>query len=105
VGRVVGESMNRRIPNGAYCVWRGPVEGARSGRVLLVESRDLTDPETGGRYTVKIYDRVSPGLVRLLPDTDAPGFEPLELRAEAAREVRVIAELVEVLPASGLETP
>ena len=102
-GRVVGESMNRRIPNGAYCVWRAPVEGARGGRVLIIESRDLSDPETGGSYTVKIYDRVSPDLVRLLPDTDAPGFEPIELRAEAATGVRIVAELVEVLPWPGLE--
>jgi type I restriction enzyme R subunit len=98
VGRVLGESMNRRIPDGAYCVWRAPVEGGRSGRVVLAESRDIADVETGGSYTVKVYDRVSPDLVRLLPDTDAPGFEPIELTARAANDVRVVAELVEVLP-------
>ncbi|MGH3114577.1 MAG: type I restriction enzyme endonuclease domain-containing protein, partial [Gaiellaceae bacterium] len=103
VGRVEGESMNRRIPNGAYCVWRAPVEGARSGRVVLVESREISDPETGGSYTVKVYDRVASDLVRLLPDTEAPGFEPMELRAEAAEDVRVIAELVEVLSGSDKE--
>jgi len=26
VAQVVGESMNRRIPNGAYCVFRSPVD-------------------------------------------------------------------------------
>src|SRR6266508_4425040 len=80
VARVVGESMNRRIPSGAYCVWRVPVEGARTGRVVLVQSRDISDPETGGSYTVKVYERVAPDLVLLHPDTDAPGFVPLELR-------------------------
>jgi type I restriction enzyme R subunit len=105
VGRVLGESMNRRIPNGAYCVWRAPVEGARSGRVVLVESRGPTDPETGGSYTVKVYDRVRPELIRLLPDSDAPGFEPLELRPDSPEQVRVIAELVEVLPMRELPGP
>ena len=57
VARVTGESMNRRIPNGAYCVFRAPVEGPRSGRVLLVQHRDIADPEHGGSYTVKIYER------------------------------------------------
>lgn len=90
--------MNRRIPNGAYCVWRAPVEGSRTGRVVLVESRHIDDPETGGSYTVKIYDRVAPDSVRLLPDTDAAGFEPIDLTVADADEVRVVAELVEVLP-------
>ena len=31
VAQVVGESMNRRIPNGAYCVFRHPVEGLAAG--------------------------------------------------------------------------
>jgi type I restriction enzyme R subunit len=98
VAPVIGESMNRRIPNGAYCIWRTPVEGSRSGRILLVESREISDPETGGSYTVKVYDRVSPDLIRLLPDSNVPDFEPLELRAGAAERVRVIAELMDVLP-------
>jgi type I restriction enzyme R subunit len=98
VAQVVGESMNRRIPNGAYCVWRAPVEGSRTGRVVLVESRHIADPETGGSYTVKIYERVASDAVRLLPDTDATGFEPIELMLGDAREVRVVAELIEVLP-------
>jgi type I restriction enzyme R subunit len=98
VAQVVGESMNRRIPNGAFCVWRSPVAGARTGRVVLVESRLISDPETGGSYTVKLYERVAPGGVRLRPDTSAPGFAPLELTDADAEHVRVVAELVEVLP-------
>ena len=98
VAQVVGESMNRRIPNGAYCVWRAPVEGSRTGRVVLAESRHIDDPETGGSYTVKLYERVAPDAIRLVPDTDAPGFEPIDLTVADADEVRVVAELVEVLP-------
>ncbi len=98
VAQVVGESMNRRIPNGAFCVWRAPVEGARTGRVVLVESRELADPETGGSYTVKLYTRATPETVRLHPDSDDESFEPIELAAHDDADVRVIAELVEVLP-------
>ena len=68
VARVVGDSMNRRIRNGAYCVWRTPVEGSRTGRVVLVESRQISDSETGGSYTVKLYERVAENRVRLVPD-------------------------------------
>ena len=96
VAQVVGESMNRRIPNGAFCIFRTPVEGSRTGRVLLVQHREISDPDTGGSYTVKLYERVSPDAVLLTPETDADGYEPIEVNAPAD-DVRVIAELVEVL--------
>jgi len=32
VAQVIGESMNRRIPNGSYCLFRHPVTGSRKGR-------------------------------------------------------------------------
>ena len=98
VAHVVGESMNRRIPNGAYCIWRTPVEGSRDGRVVLVESRQISDPETGGSYTVKLYERAAPDVVRLLPDSNEPSIEPIEITSADEDDVRVIAELVEVLP-------
>jgi len=96
VAQVVGESMNRRIPNGAFCIFRTPVEGSRTGRVLLVQHREISDPDTGGSYTVKLYERVSPDAVLLTPETDVDGYEPIEVNAPAD-DVRVIAELVEVL--------
>lgn len=106
VGQVVGESMNRRIPNGAYCIFRGPVIGSRQGKVVLVEHRDIVDPDTGGSYTVKLYESTrtpdeSGGWrhaeIRLRSDTDAPGYEPIVL-TNGADALRVVAELIEVLP-------
>lgn len=55
VAQVVGRSMEPRIPDGAWCLFAAPVTGARSGRVLLVQHREIDDPETGGNYTVKRY--------------------------------------------------
>ena len=107
VAQVVGESMNRRIPNGAYCVFHGPVEGSRNGRVLLVEHRDVADPETGGSYTVKLYERLGEILaedgerrssILLKPDSGDPRFGPIVLTPAEESEVRVIAEVVAVLP-------
>lgn len=98
--------MNRRIPNGAYCVFRSPVAGSRQGRVVLAQHRDIADPDHGGRYTVKVYESVkAPAAggpwrhveIRLKPDTDAAGYEPIVLRSVEEGEVQVIAELVEVL--------
>ena len=52
---VVGESMNRRIPNGAWCLFKSSPLGSRQGKVVLVQLRDVQDPENGGQYTVKVY--------------------------------------------------
>jgi hypothetical protein len=107
VARVVGESMNRRIPNGAYCIFRSPVEGSRNDRVVLVQHREIADPETGGSFTVKLYERVGEALdpdgvrrssILLKPDSNDPAFEPIALNVGSEDDIRVMAELVEVLP-------
>jgi len=103
VAQVLGESMNRRIPSGAYCLFRMPIRRPRSGQVLLVQHRDVRDPDHGGRYTVKVYrrekDRAGGGLrarVSLEPDSSLPGYEALVLPEND--DVLAIAEMVEVLP-------
>ncbi len=106
VAQVVGDSMNRRIPNGAYCVFRHPVEGSRQGRVVLVEHRDIADPELGGSFTVKVWesekeDNPDDGTwrhrdIRLKPDTAEPDYEPIVLSDVTEDLIRVVAELVEV---------
>lgn len=106
VARVVGESMNRQIPNGAWCLFRLSLGGTRQGKVVLVQHRAIDDPETGGDFTVKVYEsekkKKSDGTWRhakiiLRPDTTAPGYEPIVLSAKAGEDLKVIAELVAVL--------
>jgi len=106
VAQVLGESMNNRIPNGAWCLWRADPTGTRNGRVVLAEHRDIQDPELGGRYTVKLYEseKVPDGeggwrheVVRLKPDSTEDRFEPIVLRGLEEGELRVVAELVDVL--------
>ena len=53
VAEVVGKSMEPAIRDGAWCLFLAPVEGTRQGKIVLVQLRDATDPETGQRYTVK----------------------------------------------------
>jgi len=103
VAQVVGRSMEPRIPDGSYCLFTRNVGGSRHGRILLVQHRDISDPETGGSYTIKEYRRAPQdasggeelhGKVILHPVN--PDFEPIEIEAEDD-DVTVIAELVEVL--------
>ena len=106
VSRVSGESMNRRIPNGTYCIFRRPVTGTRQGRVLLVQHRDISDPEHGGQYTVKIYEseKVASAegswkhrVARLKPDSTDPRFETLVFQDIEENELLPIAEFLQVI--------
>ena len=103
VAQVVGRSMEPPIPDGAWCLFRSPVEGSRQGKILLVEHRDIHDPETGGSYTVKRYrshkaaDAEGWRHVEIRLEPENPEFAPIVLRESAEGQVRVVAELVEVL--------
>jgi hypothetical protein len=101
VAQVIGESMNRRIPNGSWCLFREPAAGTREGKVVLVESRDVQDPDTG-RYTVKRYSSEKQVTlegwrhqrITLSPDSDRPGYLPIVIINEEKSELRVLGELV-----------
>lgn len=103
VGQVVGRSMEPMIPDGSYCLFASPVEGTRQGKTVLVQLRDITDPETGQRYTVKRYEseKTQDGdswrhtKVALKPVN--PGFAPIVLTSADEEQLQVIAEVVDVL--------
>ncbi len=57
VVRAVGHSMDPKIKDGSFCIFKvvsgGPYSGA--GRVFLFQYQGDPDPETGGAYTIKGY--------------------------------------------------
>ena len=104
--RIVGESMFPTIKNGAYCVFRSPVEGTRQGRVVLVQKRSMTDPETGGSYTVKRYQSTKAmdeegwrhESIQLIPDNpDRDKFPILAFSSEGDADLRIVAEFIQML--------
>ena len=103
VAQVVGKSMEPAIPDGAYCLFRAPVEGTRQGRIVLVRMRDETDPESGQRYTVKRYRSEKTGdgdawrHTRISLDPINPDFQPIVLTATDDGQFQVVAEVVEVM--------
>lgn len=106
VARVVGESMNRRIPNGSWCLFKRATGGTRQGKVVLVQHRDIADIDTGGQFTIKVYESEKMEhddggwqhkKITLKPDTTATGYKPIVLNGADAGELKVIAELVAVL--------
>ncbi len=53
--KVIGDSMNRRIPNGSICIFKHPVVGGRTGKILLVEYYNKQDADTQSHFTIKTY--------------------------------------------------
>ena len=105
VAQVVGESMNRRIASGPWCVWRINPTGSRQGKIVLAQHRDISDPEHSGQYTVKTYssEKALDGeswthtSVSLTPDSTDGSFAPIVLRELEEGALTIVAELVEVL--------
>lgn len=106
VAQVVGESMNRRVPNGAWCLFKRNPGGTRQGKVVLVQHRDIQDPDTGASVTIKRYyseKRDDPDgggwrheRIVLKPDSTDPRYEPIVLEAEATSKF-VVFELIAVM--------
>jgi len=98
-GRVVGRSMEPRIPDGSLNLFRFHPAGSRQGRILLIERFGVLD-ETA-RFTVKRYtsrkketgeDEWHHEQIRLEPLN--PEFEPWDVDPEG---FAVVAEWVRVL--------
>lgn len=85
LAQVIGESMNRRIPNGSWRLFREASDGSSNAKVVIVQSRDIQDPDTCGQYTVKVYRSEKaetkdpwPHLsIRLEPKSNDREFQPL----------------------------
>jgi len=106
VAKVVGESMNRRIPNGSWCLFNLNPGGTRQGKIVLVQHRNIEDPDTGGQYTIKLYDseKVTSeeggwqhSKITLKPDSTVPIYQPMVFDEESVEELMVIAEMVAVI--------
>lgn len=103
IAQVVGESMNKIIPNGAWCLFRTNPAGSRKGRIVLAQLRDYSDPDHGGAFTVKRYMRVGQdgksedlnGTIQIQPMSTDARFARLDISDE--ERIRIIAEFLRVL--------
>jgi DUF2075 family protein len=106
VAQVLGESMNRRIPNGSWCLFKVNPSGSREGKIVLVQHRDIQDIEQGGHYTVKEYhsdktygedEKWRHSKIILRPKTSALGYKDISLTEDQATDLKVIGEYVSIL--------
>lgn len=103
--KVVGNSMNRVIPDGAICLFRKHRGGSRNGQIVLVECAGIGDTETGFGYTVKEYESYKTeseegwchDVILLKPKSHDPEYKTIKLTEEQLADFRVIGEFVQVL--------
>ncbi len=98
VCQVEGESMNKKIPNGSYCLFRRDEGGSREGKIVLVERLDHDDSDFGGAYTLKEYhsmkvpdeDGWRHQSIVLKPLSDDPSCKEIELGKDESQNLKVV---------------
>lgn len=104
IAKVVGRSMEPIIPYGSPCLFRFERGGSRNGKIVLVESRQVSDPETHQRYTIKRYlsekkpldgDHWIHSKITLSPENKE--FKDIILKDVSENDFKVIAEFIQVL--------
>lgn len=104
IAQVVGKSMESTIPDGSWCLFRPDQGGSRNGKIVLAESRRVTDPETQQSFTIKRYKSEKRQFkdetwihtkITLSPDNKE--FKDIVLKNVREDEFHIAAEFVEVL--------
>jgi len=103
VAKIFGESMNRRIPIGSWCLFRLNPSGTRQGKVVVAQHPGICDPDLGGSFTVKVYrsEKVPTAdgswrHVRVILSPDSTK-EFQDIVIENPSEMRIVAEFLAVL--------
>jgi len=105
VCQIIGESMNVRIPNGAYCLFKIDEGGTRNGKIVLVQSTNIYDSDFGSGYTVKEYyseKKVSEEgwkheIITLKPLSTITSYNDIKLVDEQLNNFKVIGIFERVL--------
>jgi DUF2075 family protein len=105
VCQVIGESMNQRIPNGSYCLFKQDDGGSRNGKIVLVESIHIQDSDFGSGYTVKEYhsekkmdeDGWSHQAITLKPLSTHDSYQNIELSEDKLNSFKVVGILERVI--------
>lgn len=103
--KVIGESMNKVIPNGSTCIFKKYTGGTRNGKIVLVEHFNLQDTEFNSAFTIKTYS--SEKIINkngwhhtsivLRPNSFDKKFQNIIITEENGIEMRVIGEFIKVL--------
>lgn len=105
---IIGESMNRVIPNGSICLFKPETGGSRNGKIVLVENRDIQDPDFNSAFTIKTYSSEKMiseegwkhESITLRPNSFDPSYKEIIINEDNGAGMRIIGEFVKILIAA-----
>ncbi|MGK6344138.1 helix-turn-helix transcriptional regulator [Chryseobacterium sp. DT-3] len=103
--KVIGESMNKIIPNDSICLFKKYNGGSRNGLIVLAEGRNIFNEGYNSSYTIKQYSSKKNSNdgdwyheeIVLLPMSTNPEFKKLVLKDDDILEFNVVGIFVKVL--------
>jgi len=103
--KIIGESMNRAIPNGSICLFKKYTGGSRNGKIVLVENMDIQDQDFNSAFTIKTYSSEKAILgeewkhtsIVLRPNSFDDSFKNIIINEENGSKMRVVGEFIKIL--------
>ena len=103
--KIIGESMNRVIPNGSICLFKKFEGGSRNGKIVLVENMDIQDQEFNSAFTIKTYSSEKEiseegwkhKFILLRPNSFDISFKNIIINEENGNEMRIVGEFIQIL--------
>ena len=103
--KIVGESMNRVIPNESICLFKHYTGGTREGKIVLVENIDIQDQDFNSAFTIKTYssEKVissegwSHTSIVLRPNSFDTSYEKIIINEENGINMRVVGEFIKII--------
>ncbi len=105
VCQIIGESMNKKIKNGSWCLFKKDSGGSREGKIVLVEHYNIQDSDFGAGYTIKSYhskknittDSWAHTSIILKPLSFDSAYKDIVLDEDEISELKVIGEFITIL--------
>lgn len=105
VCQVHGESMNKVIPNGSWCLFRRYSGGSRNGLIVLVKHQDIRDDDHSYGFTVKKYasekgvgeDSWRHKRITLSPISYDHEYKIIEIESTEDQQLEVVGVFVDVI--------
>jgi superfamily II DNA or RNA helicase/SOS-response transcriptional repressor LexA len=103
--KVIGDSMDRVIPNGSICLFKPYNGGSRNGKIVLLEYLDKQDPDFNSAFTIKTYgseksvteETWGHESIVLMPNSYDRSYKNIIITEDNSTGIRVVAEYVKIL--------
>ncbi|WP_432222137.1 DUF3427 domain-containing protein [Flavobacterium sp. TMP13] len=103
--KIIGDSMNRVIPNGSICLFKPYNGGSRNGKIVLIENIDIQDQDFNSAFTIKTYSsekNVSDegwehASIILRPNSFDDSYQSIVINEENGSEMRIVGEFVSII--------